>query len=126
MRTRPSVESSIGGRSLNALIDHGIMQRIGPSFPTFYTPTTSTQPDIVLINRIVTYNYFVTVGSATTSDHIPILMRISTAPIQVEIPLRKSFRKADWEKYIRILMKHHQDLKDGDLLEIIDRAVERI
>ena len=114
------------GRSLNALIDRGVTQRIGPSFPTFYSPTTSTKPDIVLINRVVTYNYFITEGPVTTSDHIPILMRISTAPIQVEIPKRKSLRKADWEKYREILMTHHQDLKDGDTLEDIDQAVERM
>ena len=36
------------GRSLNTLIDRGILRRIGPNFPTFYTATTATKPDIVI------------------------------------------------------------------------------
>ena len=102
--------------SLNTLIDRGLVQRLGPYFPTFYRPNTFTKTDIVLSNYRITYKYLISEGPAKTSDHVPILMKISTSPFQVEIPPRRSFRKANWTKYKNILNTHQQTLGDGALL----------
>ena len=108
------------GRSLNTLIDRGIVTRLGPDFPTFFYQQSATKPDIVLSNNIITYNYHIKPGPPTVSDHVPIVMIISTAPIQVEIPPRKSFRKVDWDKYRVLLNSHQQHLDPGSTLEDID------
>ena len=85
------------------MINRGILKWIGPNFPAYLTATTATKPDIVLTNNTIPYNYNIIPGPPTESDHIPILMTISTNPIQIEAPYHKKFSKANWNKYKQIL-----------------------
>ena len=80
------------------MIQNRTIQHIGPDFPTFYTQTRGTAPDIILTNYRTYHNTHIRPGPLTTSDHIPIVLTISTSPILIPAPLRPDFKKANWEK----------------------------
>lgn len=77
------------------------LQHLGPSFPTLIRHNSATSPDIV-INRYGYFNYRFTPGSLTTSDHLPVIMEISTNPILIPTTPRSDYKNADWDKYKEI------------------------
>ena len=67
------------GRILKYLINKGIIKHLGPEFPTLVGK--SAKPDIILGNKHAYLNLAIEEGCITTSDHQPILMKISKKPI---------------------------------------------
>jgi hypothetical protein len=80
------------GKQIATLIDRGHSNHIGPYFPTFITHRSKTTPDIILSNRHAFHNHFSEPGPVTPSDHIPIIFKISTNPIQIKIKPRLNRR----------------------------------
>ena len=103
-------------------MEKGIAKHDGPYFPTSITNRSKTSTDIILKNPEAFHN---TLGPLNSSDHIPIIYKISTAPIYTEINPRLNFRKADWEKFKNMLeIIPEYDLRNRNINEINDLASE--
>ncbi|MPC40776.1 hypothetical protein E2C01_034344 [Portunus trituberculatus] len=118
--------SNTKGRQINTLIQHRTLQHIGPHFPTSYTRNRGTTPDIILTNFKIHHNTYITQGPITTSDHIPIILDISTAPIVIPAFPRPILSKANWEKVTHDLQTSitQPDLQHASLEEI-DTAIDK-
>ena len=113
------------GRQIQHLINQRILTHKGPSFSTFHAHNTTTTPDIILTNYRTYHNTLITQGPLTNSDHIPILLTISTAPIQTQFPPRPNFRTANWEEFqneINNRMNSNDNVESASLEEI-DREI---
>lgn len=113
------------GRQIHTLIHNRTLQHRGPYFPTFYTQGRGTTPDIILTNYRTHHNIHITPGPLTSSDHIPILLTISSSPILIPAPKKPNLKQADWENF----KKHINDnIADANLnlteIENIDNAIE--
>ena len=71
------------GNYINTLINRDLLDYCGPDFTTL--TNGRGKPDIVLANRQAHFNFLIEPGGLTTSDHIPIKMRIATKPIVAKI-----------------------------------------
>ena len=87
------------GNNLAQLINQNRARHLGPHFPTLLRGTGCTTPDIVLCNRPAFHNIHFAEGPLTTSDHIPIIARISGDPIQIPIKPRYQYDRADWDGF---------------------------
>ena len=92
-------DSNPVGRGLATLIRHNKLKHIGPAFPTLLRSNSTTKPDIVLSNMMAYHNVHLDAGPLTTSDHIPIIMKITGNPIQIPIKPRFQFNKGNWDAY---------------------------
>ena len=81
------------GKIIQELIDRNIAKHLGPDFPTLIG--RNGKPDIVLSNRHNFLNMVIEAGSITSSDHLPLIIRISTKPILKEKQSSLNYKKAD-------------------------------
>lgn len=77
----------------------GNVTHVGPFFKTYITPRASGTPDIALVNNKFNFNLQISPGPLTTSDHLPLVMKVSTSPIQIQVPPRLNFDKANWDNF---------------------------
>ena len=91
------------GQQLETLVKNGHAIHDGPHFPTYITARSKTSPDIIMNNSQAHFNTFAESGLLTSSDHIPIIYKISTSPILTNITPRLNYRRADWSKYRNLL-----------------------
>ena len=98
-RTLGSSSQNNAGITFDHLSQHNGLKHIGPDFKTWFGPRLSGTPDHVYTNRNFTYNYWIEPGPLTVSDHIPVVITISTSPIQIPIIPRFSMTKADWTSF---------------------------
>lgn len=114
------------GNQLQKMIDNRLIQHVGPHFPTFFTRNRRTNPDIILSNNSTYHNYHITQGPITTSDHIPIIMTISSSPILIPSPARKNLKKANWENFSEEINNNMTipNLQEASLEEI-DQEIEK-
>ena len=106
-------------------MEKGIANHDGPYLTTFIINRSKTSPDIILKNPEAFHNTFAELGPLTSSDNIPIIYKISTAPICTEINLRLHFKKADWEKFksmLEIIPEYNQ--QNRNINDINDLASE--
>ena len=87
------------GLRIKELIDRNLVTFMGPDFPTYIARTGSGKPDILLTNRHHNLNYSLQQGDLTTSDHLPIILTLSSSPIYVATPLRHDLKHANWDLF---------------------------
>ena len=76
------------GHALARLMREGKYHHLGPHFPTLIRRNCATNPDLVLTNRRAFLNHHLREGEISTSDHLPVIMTLSTNPIQIpSVPL---------------------------------------
>ena len=75
------------GKSLMNLMNQGKLIHMGPYFPTYLHTNSATTPDKIFANKHHYLNYITEPGELTTSDHIPIILILSTKPFITETPL---------------------------------------
>ena len=80
-----------------------MITHIGPSFPTLIRSNTVTTP---ITNKYTFHTIHLTPCPTTTSDHIPIIAKITANPIQIPIKPRPHFTRADWDSNKRELNNH--------------------
>ena len=111
------------GKSLINLINQGKMINLGPNFPTFFTHNSTSSPDKVFSNKHNYLNCICEPGDVTTSDHLPIIFKLSTVPFLKGKPKTLKIHKADWD-----LFQHKLDQQinvsdlEGDTPEQIEVA----
>ncbi|KAG0717813.1 hypothetical protein GWK47_053682 [Chionoecetes opilio] len=114
------------GRELVAYLRRQTAKHIGPHFPTYYGPLSATSPDIVLSNAANFLYHSLTPGPLTTSDHIPIILGISTSPIPIYVPKSFAFDRTDWDAFNGDDSLQMADLPDVSraTLDDIDAALD--
>ena len=83
------------GKSLINLVDRGKMIHLGPHFSTFYTHNSTTNPDKIFANKHH-YLSFTCEPGEVTSDHLPIIFKLSSIPFIKEKPKMYKTHQADW------------------------------
>lgn len=89
--------NNTAGRQLNNLINANLVRFMGLDFRTYHSREATGKPDLLLGNNKTYFNYAVTQGGLSTSDHIPLIIKISTKPIKLRtntVPAF-NFRKAN-------------------------------
>ncbi len=115
------------GRDLIQYLRHRTARHIGPQFPTYYGPLTATSPDIILTNSNNFLFHSIIPGPLTSSDHIPVIMDISTSPILTPTTASYVLHRTDWDAFQSdhdLQMTDHPDVSYGTL-EDIDDALDR-
>ena len=112
------------GKHLNTLITQNKLMHLGPNFPTFLRPNSSTTPDMAFSNRNTFHNIHFKSGPLTPSDHIPLITTITANPIQIPIKTRLQLSKADWASYRADLHLYTPDEPDKPTIETIDKMIE--
>lgn len=82
-------------------------------------PRSSGTPDIVLSNNKLNHNIHLCSGPLTSSDHLPIIITISTSPIQINIPPKYNYSNANWESFIH-------ELENFSIPDLNGRSTEQI
>uniref|UniRef100_A0A0P4W158 Reverse transcriptase domain-containing protein n=1 Tax=Scylla olivacea TaxID=85551 RepID=A0A0P4W158_SCYOL len=114
------------GRDLIDYLRRQTAKHIGPNFPTYYGPFSSSSPDIVLTNRLNFLHYTITPGPLTTSDHIPLILDISTSPLLTPTLPTYAYHRTNWEQFTNdngLQMTNYHDISQASLEEI-DRALQ--
>ena len=87
------------GIGLKTMIDNNLLQHLGPNFPTYFSTTTCSTPDLILGNKNIYHNHMIEQGPATASDHIPIIFTITTKKITIPTTPRYCFKNVGWELF---------------------------
>lgn len=87
------------GRQLDRMLNNGLLHHLGPDFPTFYTRNSHTTPDIVLCNNKVSHNISIKPRPITLSDHIPLIISLTTKAIMKDMPTILNMKNIDWESF---------------------------
>ena len=114
------------GRDLVDYLRRQTAHRLGPDFPTYYGPLSRTSPDIVLTNPSNHFNHHISPGPLTSSDHIPIIIDMSSSPILIPAKQYFSFRTTDWTAFTSdadLQMTDEPDISRSRL-DDIDDALE--
>jgi len=101
----------------------GRLNHLGPDFPTLIRHNSATSPDIVLSNRYL--NTRITRGNLTTSNHIPIILDLSTNPILIAATPRPDYKNAKWERYKEFLEEKPMQNLEGKPTTDIDQETDR-
>lgn len=115
------------GTSLAELTNRGKLINLGPAFPTFIGHTTMTKIDKIHSNNKAFLNYDIEPGPITPSDHIPLILTLSTTPIQKEIKKeRYQMHKANWTEFKNRLNNYQSRSLENEEIEIVDEEIVRI
>lgn len=71
------------GIQLTNLTNFNLIQYFGPDFNTYVTLRGLGKPDLFMGNSNISFKYTITRGNLTTSDHLPIIIKLSTTPIKI-------------------------------------------
>lgn len=112
------------GKSIYTIMNTGKIIHLGPNFKTFLGHTSITTPDRVFSNSKAALNYHLKQGPITTSDHVPIIMTISTSPIQIPINERFQIHKANWEGFKKDIEKLHNPNLNNKIIDEIDTELD--
>lgn len=86
------------GKSL-ILIDQGKLLHLGPHFPTFIRSGSATNPDKIFSNKHSYLNTLIEQGNITSSDHLPIIFKLSTKPFYIKQTETYNMGKANWNLF---------------------------
>ena len=82
------------GRILKRLIEANKIRHLGPDFRTLVH--VEGRPDVVCSNRAAFLNTAIERGELTSSDHFPLVVRISTKPIIKTTAEKPNYNNVDW------------------------------
>lgn len=114
------------GENLNTIIQSGKLIHIGPNFHTYIGARSTSNPDKIFSNNRAFFNYYSSSGPLTGSDHLPIVFKISTSPIQIPARPRLLMGRANWEEYQNDLRNHQVPDLQGKLPHEIDREITKL
>ena len=87
------------GKEVVGLIRNNICKHLGPDFNTLINRLAKGRPDIVLSNRVANLYNRIYEGNLTSSDHIPVIVELSTQPIMVQCPPKWNLKKTNWVQF---------------------------
>ncbi len=92
-------ENNTVGKSLINLINQGKIINLGPHFPTFFSHYSRTTPEKIFDNKQHYLNISFEPGEITTSDHLPVIIKLSTTPFLIEKQKGYKTNNADWDLF---------------------------
>ncbi len=92
-------DNNIVGKSLINLISEGKMIHLGPHFLTILGHNSTTNPDKIFSNKHHYLNCICEPGEITTSDHLPVIFKLSTTSFITEKEKVHQTHKADWDLF---------------------------
>ena len=98
----PNLDKKTGnnvGKAIMMLINNNKIRHLGPDFPTFLAHNSTSTPDLILSNNKTYHNFIAQPGPTTPSDHIPILIKITSQPIRTPSPPIQVFSKTNWDDF---------------------------
>ena len=96
------------GRQLHQILTRKRLRFLGPDFPTCFTGNGTGRPDLAIANRQSMHlHHHLSPGKLCGSDHIPLILRISTNPIAIPSPPHFSYKHADWDAFRDSLADTH-------------------
>ena len=117
------------GIEIANLINNNLCKHMGPDFSTLIN--MKGRPDILLGNKEAVLYYRLTEGPLTTSDHIPLILELSTTLIMVRIPPCLKLRKTNWDNFKNqvdeIMQSNENEIKNKTRIDkdVIDNYIER-
>ena len=115
------------GKGIARFIQNNKAIHLGPNFPTFFSHNATSSPDIVLSNNKAVHNVTIDPGPITTSDHIPIIVTLTTQALIIPTTPIINLGKANWN-IIREDIRHNMNLiqLDGHITtQDIDEKLEK-
>ena len=119
------------GEEIATLIRNDICSFRGPDFNTLISRIISGRPDVLLGNRNAVMYSRIYEGSITTSDHIPVVLELSTRPIMIPVTPKLNINKTNWDNFKLLvgeeMISNEQNLRDTEIInkEKIDEHLER-
>ena len=96
------------GRQLFQITERKRLKFLGPDFATCFTHNGTGRPDLAFTNRQSLHlHHHLTPGNLCGSDHIPLILRISTNPIAIPSPPHFNYKRADWDAFRDSLADTH-------------------
>ena len=83
------------GREVQRLIARDKIVLLGPDFRTFVH--RNGKPDIVFSNRNAFLNYAIERRTLTSSDHFPVILKLSTKPIVKIVEKKRCLKRTNWD-----------------------------
>ena len=87
------------GNALNLLLRNNQIVHLGPDFKTVVTPRGVGNPDVILGNNKIHFNLLIDQGPITSSDHLPVIVKLATKPIAIQPVKKRNFKKANWQGF---------------------------
>lgn len=87
------------GKHLNRFLNNSTIIHLGPNFHTYIARNIRSTPDLVLSNNKAAHNITLRPDPATLSDHLPIIMTLTTKAIYKHIPPRLNFKNVNWDDF---------------------------
>ena len=85
------------GSKIKRLMEKSKIIHMGPDFRTFVHK--NGRAHIVFPNRNAFLNYAIERGSLTTSDHFPVILKLSMKPIVRRVERGRCMRKTNWDAF---------------------------
>ena len=85
------------GREVQRLIDRFKIVLLGPDFRTLVHK--NGKPDIIFSNRNAFFNYAIERGGLTSSDHFPVILKLSTKPIVKVVEKKRCLKRTNWDMF---------------------------
>ena len=85
------------GRIIKRLIEQNKIKLLGPDFRTFIP--RDGKPDLIFSNKVAFLNYAIFPGKLTSSDHLPVIINLSTKPIVKPQQVRFNYLNTNWELF---------------------------
>ena len=126
----PDIECSdtvtpiIWAEPLEELIRRNMLTYLGPELKTFIALAHATSPDIALGNRFAHLNIIIQQGPITTSDHLPMYIRLATKPIATRRPKTWKIHKADWDKFSNYLNTNMHCIQSNENQQLTTQQIE--
>ena len=127
LRSQRGNNSNQVGKGLERFFNKGSLIHLGPDFTTWHSRNCSTTPDIVLGNNKIFHNLTIDPGPLTESDHLPLIITITSKAITNPILPRHNIKKANWETFETSVDEQMNDIVTADNMntEDVDRELEK-
>ena len=113
------------GRVMENLISRNILTYLGPEFKTFITRAHATSLDIALGNRFAHLNITIEQEPISTSDHLPMYIRLATKPIATKGTKTLRMAKANWEEFANYLNTKMQHINSEENRRLTKEQIEK-
>lgn len=87
------------GKGLNIFYQNNKLIHLGPNFPTFFNINSASTPDLVLCNNKTFHNHKIEQGPLSSSDHLPIILTITSKAITEAVPPRLLMTNTNWDNF---------------------------
>ena len=106
------------GQEIVNLMRNDICSFLGPDFNTLVSRHIRGHPDILLGNRNAVFYYRMYEGIITTSDHIPVILELSTQPFLIQTQPRLRMNKTNWDHFRQLvkdeMMTNEQNIRNAE------------